>query len=78
MKQLQMKKLVGTVLLTWAFIGLTLAEAPKTQTKDPVVIGAVKQVGQDMGDAMVAGDMNKLNQIFADDWATVLFFFRAH
>ena len=48
-----------------------LAEAPKTQSKDPVVIDAVKQVGQDMGDAMVAGDIDKLNQIYADDWATV-------
>jgi Domain of unknown function (DUF4440) len=24
-----------------------------------------------MGDAMVAGDIDKLNQIFADDWATI-------
>jgi len=71
MKKLQMKKLVGTVLFTCGCAGLVLAEAPKTQSTDPVVIGAVKQVGQDMGDAMVAGDINKLNQIFADDWATV-------
>jgi ketosteroid isomerase-like protein len=62
-------KLVGTVLLTCACVGPVLAEA--LQSKDPVVINAVKQVGQDMGDAMVAGDMDKLNQIFADDWATV-------
>jgi ketosteroid isomerase-like protein len=71
MKKLQMKKLVGTVLFTCGCAGLVLAEAPKAQSKDLVVIGAVKQVGQDMGDAMVAGDMDKLNQIFADDWATV-------
>src|SRR5438105_2187519 len=31
----------------------------------------MKQFGQDTGDAMVAGDIDKLNQIFADDWATV-------
>jgi len=66
-----MKKLVGTILFTCGSAGLVLAEAPKTQSKDPAVIDAVKQVGQDMGDAMVAGDMDKLNQIFADDWATV-------
>jgi ketosteroid isomerase-like protein len=71
MKKLQMKKLVGTVLFTCGCAGLVLAETPKTQSKDPVVIDAVKQVGQDMGDAMVAGDIDKLNQIFADDWATV-------
>jgi ketosteroid isomerase-like protein len=71
MKKLQMKKLVGTILFACGCAGLVLAEAPKAQSKDPAVIGAVKQVGQDMGDAMVAGDMDKLNQIFADDWATV-------
>lgn len=71
MKKLQMKKLVGTVLFACGCAGLVLAEAPKTQSKDPVVIDAVKQVGQDMGDAMVAGDIDKLNQIYADDFATL-------
>jgi ketosteroid isomerase-like protein len=71
MKKLQLKKLVGMVLFTCGCAGLVLAEAPKTQSKDPAVIDAVKQVGQDMGDAMVAGDIDKLNQIYADDFATV-------
>ena len=71
MKKLQMKKLVGTVLFTCGCAGMVLAEAPKTQSKDPAVIDAVKQVAQDMGDAMVANDIDKLNQIYADDWATV-------
>jgi ketosteroid isomerase-like protein len=71
MKKLQMKKIVGTVLFSCAFAAPVLAEAPKTQSKDQVVIDAVKQVGQDMGDAMVAGDIDKLNQIYADDFATV-------
>jgi hypothetical protein len=38
---------------------------------DPAVIDAVKQVEQDMGKAMVAGDIDKLNQIYADDFATI-------
>jgi ketosteroid isomerase-like protein len=71
MKKLQMKKIVGTVLFSCAFAAPVLAEAPKAQSKDPAVIDEVKQVGQDMGDAMVAGDIDKLNRIFADDWATV-------
>ena len=71
MKKLQLKKLVGMVLFTCGCAGLVLAEAPKAQSKDQVVIDAVKQVGQDMGDAMVAGDIDKLNQIYADDWATL-------
>lgn len=38
---------------------------------DPGDVAAIKQIGRDMGDAMVAVDIDKLNQIFADDWATV-------
>jgi ketosteroid isomerase-like protein len=40
-------------------------------SKDPAVIEAVRKVERDMGDAMVAVDIDKLNQIFADDWATI-------
>jgi uncharacterized protein (TIGR02246 family) len=42
--------------------------APASDSTD---VDAIKQLGQDMGDAMIAGDIDKLNQIFADDWATV-------
>ena len=38
---------------------------------DPAAIEAIRKVGHDMGDAMVAADIDKLNQIFADDWVTV-------
>jgi hypothetical protein len=34
-------------------------------------IDAIKQVEQGMGDAMVAGDIDKLNQIYADDFKTI-------
>ena len=42
--------------------------APASDSTD---VDAIKQLGQDMGNAMVAGDIDKLNQIYADDWATV-------
>lgn len=71
MKNLQITKLVGTLLLSCSCVGLLLAEALDTQSKDPAVIDAVKQVAQDMGDAMVANDIDRLNGIFADDWATL-------
>src|SRR5881275_1515232 len=71
MKKLQMKKLVGTVLFTSLCAGLVLAQPLGAPSNDPAAVDAVKQVGQDMGDAMVAVDIDKLNQIFADDWATV-------
>ena len=43
----------------------------KTQAKDTSDVDAVKQVEQTMGSAMVAGDVDKLNQIYADNFATI-------
>jgi ketosteroid isomerase-like protein len=40
-------------------------------SKDPAAIEAVRTVEREMGDAMVAVDIAKLDQIFADDWATI-------
>jgi ketosteroid isomerase-like protein len=40
-------------------------------TRDRATIDAVKQVAQDMGDAMVAADVHRLDRIYADDFATV-------
>src|SRR5438093_6024748 len=71
MKKLQMQKFVGAVLFTSLCAGLVLAQPLEAPSNDPAAVDAVKQVGQNMGDAMVAGDIDKLNQIFADDWATV-------
>jgi len=71
MKKLQMQKFVGAVLFTSLCAGLVLAQPLEAPSNDPAAVDAVKQVGQDMGDAMVASDIEKLNQIFADDWATV-------
>ena len=71
MKKLQMQKFVGAVLFTSLCAGLVLAQPLEAPSNDPAAVDAVKQVGQDMGDAMVAGDIDKLNQIFADDWATL-------
>jgi ketosteroid isomerase-like protein len=64
-----MKDLIASVLFTILFAGLVVAESPRRPSKDPAVINAVKQVGQDMGEAMVAGDIDRLKQIYADDFA---------
>jgi len=42
--------------------------APVSDSAD---VAAIKQLGQDMGDAMVAGDIGKLSKIYGDDWASV-------
>jgi ketosteroid isomerase-like protein len=65
-----MKKLIAPVLSTCVCAGVVLAGAPQVST-DPTVVNAIKQLEQDMGDAMVRADIDKLNQIYADDFATV-------
>ena len=43
----------------------------QAQPKDTSAVDTIKQLEQETGDAMVAGNTAKLNQIYADDWATV-------
>ena len=50
---------------------VVLADSPKAQSQDPTVIDTIKRFEQDTGDAMVAADIDKLNQIYADDWASI-------
>jgi len=71
MKKLQMKKLVGTVLFTCICAGLVFADPPKPPSNDASVADTLKQLEQDFGDAIQAADIDKLNQILADDWVTL-------
>ena len=66
-----MKKLIASLLFACLCVGRLLADSPKAQSKDPKLIDAIKQVEQDMGKAMVAGDIDKLSQIYANDFATI-------
>jgi ketosteroid isomerase-like protein len=66
-----MNKLIGLVLVAVACIGPASAGSAQTTANDPAVVAALKQIGQDMGDAMVAGDLEKLNRIFGDDWTSI-------
>ena len=45
-----------------------LAEWPVAH-QDPALVQTIKKLQQDVGDAMVAVDIDKLNQSYADDWA---------
>ena len=65
-----MKKLIAPILSTCVCAGVVLAAAPQP-SQDLTVVNALKQLEQDMGDAMVRVDIDKLNQIYADDFATV-------
>jgi ketosteroid isomerase-like protein len=66
-----MNRLIGRVLAAVACVGLASAGSAKAQWNDPAVVQALKQVEQDMGQAMVAVDLEKLNRIFADDWTSI-------
>ena len=44
-------------------------EAAASNTANDVAV--IKQISVDMGDAMVAGDTGKLDEMFADDWVSV-------
>jgi ketosteroid isomerase-like protein len=65
-----MKKLIAPVLFTGVCVGVVLAGPPQP-SNDPTDVNALKQLEQDMGDAMVRVDIDKLSQIYADDFATI-------
>jgi ketosteroid isomerase-like protein len=65
-----MKKLIAPVLSTCLCVGVVLAGPPQP-SNDPGVVDTLRQLEQDMGDAMVRVDVEKLDQIYADDFATV-------
>ena len=59
-----------TVLSVCLGIEIALAASPQP-SQDPGVVNAVRQLEQDMGDAMVRGDIGTLSRIYADDFATI-------
>lgn len=67
--------LLFSALLWWASVSLrdaaAMGKGSSAPASDSTDVDAIKRLGQDMGNAMVAGDIDKLNQIYADDWATV-------
>jgi hypothetical protein len=66
-----MKKLIASVLSACVCVGLVLANSPEAPSKGPTVVDTLKQLERDLGDAMVAVDIDRLNQIFADDWESI-------
>ena len=66
-----MNRLIAWVLVAAACVGLASAGSAQAQWNDPAVVATLKQIEQDMGDAMVAVDIEKLNRIFADDWTSI-------
>ena len=68
-----MKTFALPVLLVCACLAPASANSSEAATsKDANDIAVIKQVEKDIGDAMVAVDIDKLSQIFADDWVTTV------
>ena len=65
------KRAGNWVVVRSASSRVVLADSPKAQPQDPMAVETIKQFEQETGDAMVARDIEKLNQTYADDWATI-------
>jgi ketosteroid isomerase-like protein len=65
-----MRKLIVAVLSTCVCVGVVLASPPQP-SNEPTAVSALKQLEQDIGVAMVRVDIDKLNQIYADDFVTI-------
>jgi ketosteroid isomerase-like protein len=63
-----MRRTTTIVIVLMSLLGFIPSQAG---VNDPSAVDAIKQLEQEMGDAMVAGDIAKLSQIYADDFATV-------
>ena len=63
-----MRTFFGVLVLAWSCIvpQVVRAEAP---AQDSGEVETLKRLGQQMGDAMIARDIDALDRIFADDWA---------
>lgn len=65
-----MKKLIVSVLSMCAGGGAVLADTPQP-SKDQTAVNAIKELEEEMGNAMVRHDIDELNQMYADDFATI-------
>lgn len=64
-----MKKLVGVVVLVFVCAGAALGGKPPAPSSD--VAETLKQLELDYGDAIMKVDLDRINQIVADDWRGV-------
>ena len=67
--------LLFSVVAWWASGGIgraiAMEKGANTPGGDPTVVDTIKEIEQDMGSAMVAGDVDKLSQIYGDDFVAV-------
>jgi len=50
---------------------VVLADAHDAHSQDPAVVADIEKFENDLGDAMVASNLEKIDRAYGDDWATV-------
>ena len=60
-----------TAKIVMVLISLMAFLPAHAQAKDTSAVDTIKQLEEDMGNAMIAGDVDKLSQMYADDFVTV-------
>jgi uncharacterized protein (TIGR02246 family) len=70
MRKLAIAGMIASLLACAGSLGAASPEPPSREA-EAADVAAIRQLGKDMGDAMVAGDVETLDRIFADDWRSV-------
>jgi uncharacterized protein (TIGR02246 family) len=60
-----------TASLVIVLISLLAVIPSEARANDTTAVDTIRQLEKEMGDAMVAGDVARLSQVYADDFATV-------
>ena len=66
-----MRTFLAVLVLGWSCIVPQTARAAEAPAQDGGEVETLKRLGQQMGDAMIARDIDALDRIFADDWVSV-------
>lgn len=65
-----MKRFIASVLFAAALVVPAWADSPQASASEAADVAAIKQLGQDMGVAMVALDVATIDKMFGDDWVS--------
>src|SRR5262245_3072489 len=67
----EMRTFFGVLVLACSCIVPQVARAADAPADESAEVAALKRMGQEMGDAMIALDIGTLDRMFADDWVSI-------
>src|SRR3569832_2302942 len=65
-----MNHLIVPILSLCVGVGVVLADTPMP-SQDQTVVNAIKNFEEEMGQAMIRGNINELSQFYADDFVSI-------